>query len=219
MEITFIIYLSLIIFLKLLYGLLPIAHSFTFIHLTLINKFILPFHTYMGFSRQEYWSNLPFPCFWTVVLKKILESTLDCEEIQPVHPKGDQSWVFIVRTDVEAETPMPLPPDAKSWLIWKDTDPGKDWGQEEKGTTGDEMVGWHHGLNAHGFGWNLGVEDGQGALACCSPWGHKELDMTEQLNWTECSLKKTWYSMECSSWFFDFLSSHCVLFPFCMKNT
>ena len=104
MEITFIIYLSLIIFLKLLYGLLPIAHSFTFIYFTLINKFILPFHTFMGFSRQEYWSSLPFPCFWTVVLKKILESTLDCEEIQPVHPNGDQSGVFFVRTDIEAET-------------------------------------------------------------------------------------------------------------------
>ena len=169
-------------------------------------------------DSKESWA-LKNWCFWTVVLEKTLEGPLDCKEIQPVHSKGDQFWVFIGSHDAEAETAILWPPDAKSWLIWKDTDPGKDWGQEEKGTTGDEMVGWHHGLNAHGFGWNPGVEDGQGALACCSPWGHKELDMTEQLNWTECSLKKTWYSMEGHSWFFDFLSSHCVLFPFCMKNT
>ena len=91
-------------------------------------------------------------CFWTVVLEKILESPLDCKEIQLVHPKGDQSWVFIGRTDVEAETPILWPPDAESWLIWKDPDAGKDWGQEEKGTTEDEMVGWHHWLNGHEFG-------------------------------------------------------------------
>ena len=90
-------------------------------------------------------------CFWTAVFEKTLESPLDCKEIQPVHPKGDQSWVFIGRTDVEAETPILWPPDAKSWLIGKDPDAGKDWGQEEKGTTEDEMVGWHHGLNGHGF--------------------------------------------------------------------
>ena len=96
-------------------------------------------------------------CFWTVVLEKTLESPLDCKEIQPVNPKGDQSWVFIGRTDVEAETPILWPPDAKSWLIGKDPDAGKDWGQEEKGTTENEMVGWHHRLNGHGFGWTLGV--------------------------------------------------------------
>ena len=90
-------------------------------------------------------------CFWTVVLEKTLESPLDCEEIQPVHPKGDQSWVFIGITDFEAETPILRPPDAKSWLIWKDPDAGKDWGQDEKGTTEDEMVGWHHWLNGHEF--------------------------------------------------------------------
>ena len=124
-------------------------------------------------------------CFWTVVLEKTLESPLDCKEIQPVHPKGNQSWVFIGRMDVEAETPIFWPPDGKSWLIGKDPDAGKDWGQEEKGMTEDEMVGWHHQLNGHGFGWTLGVGDGQGGLACCGSWGHKELDMTEQLNWTE----------------------------------
>ena len=90
-------------------------------------------------------------CFWTVVLEKTLESPLDCQEIQPVHPKGDQPWMFIGRTDVEAETPILWPPDAKSWLIWKDPDAGKDWGQE-KGTTKDEMVGWHHWLNGYEFG-------------------------------------------------------------------
>ena len=124
-------------------------------------------------------------CFWTVVLEKTLESPMDCKEIQPVHPKGDQSWVFIGRTDVEAETPILWPPDAKSWLIWKDPGAGKDWGQEEKRMTEDEMAGWHHWLNGHGFGWPPLVGDGQGDLACCSSWGHKESDMTERLNWTE----------------------------------
>ena len=98
------------------------------------------------------------------------------------------SWVFIGRTRVEAETPTLRPPDGKSWLIWKDSDAGKDWRQEEKGTTEDEMVGWHHRLNGHGFGWTPGVGDGQGGLVCCSSWGRKESDATEQLNWTE--LKK-----------------------------
>ena len=124
-------------------------------------------------------------CFWTVVLEKTLESPLDCKEIQPVHPKRDQPWVFIGRTDFEAETPILWPSHAKSWLIWKDPDTGRDWGQEEKGTTEDEMAGWHHRLDGHGFGWTPGVGDGQGGLACCSSWGHKESDTTEQLNWTE----------------------------------
>ena len=97
----------------------------------------------------------------------------------------DQSWVFIGRTDVEAETPILWPPDAKSWLIWKDPDAGKDWGQEEKGTTEDEMVGWHHWLDGHVFGWTLGVGDGQGSLAYCGSWDCKESDTTERLNWTE----------------------------------
>ena len=121
---------------------------------------------------------------WTVVLEKTLESPLDCKEIQPVHPKGDQSWVFIGRTNVEAETPVLWPSDAKSWLIWKDPDAGKDWGEEQKGKTEEEMVGWHHRLNGHGFGWTPGVDDGQGGLVCCSSWGHKESDTTERLNWT-----------------------------------
>ena len=124
-------------------------------------------------------------CFWTVVLEKTLESPLDCKEIQPVHPKGDQSWVFIGGTDVEAETKILWPADKKSWLIWKDPEAGKDWGQEDKGTTEDEMVGWHHWLDGHGFGWTLGAGDGQGGLVCCGSWGRKESVTTERLNWTK----------------------------------
>ena len=124
-------------------------------------------------------------CFWTVVLEKTLASPLDCKEIQPVHPKGDQSWVFIKRTDTEAEIPILWPPHVKSWLIGKDSDAGRDWGQEEKGTTEDEMAGWHHQLDAHEFGWTPGVGDGQGGLVCCGSWGLKESAMTERLNWTE----------------------------------
>ena len=125
--------------------------------------------------------------FWTVVLEKTLESPLDCKEIQPVHPKGDQSWVFIGRTDVEAETPILWPPNAKSWLIGKEPDAGRDWGQEEKGMTEDEMTEWHHQLDGHGSGWTPAVGDGQGGLACCGSWGRKESDMTERLNWTKAS--------------------------------
>ena len=110
---------------------------------------------------------------------------LDCKEIQPVHPKGNQSWIVIERTDAEAETPILWPLDVKNWLIWKDPDAGKDWRQEEKGMTENEMVGWHRQLNRHEFEQSLGVGDGQGSLACCSPWGRKELDTTEQMNWTD----------------------------------
>ena len=121
--------------------------------------------------------------FWTVVLEKILESPLDCNEIQPVHPKGDQSWVFIGRTDVEAETPIFWPPDVKSWLIRKDPDPGKGWGLEEKGMTEDEMVGWHHWLNGHGFGWTPGAGDGREARHAAV---HSVAKSRTQLsNWTD----------------------------------
>ena len=126
---------------------------------------------------------------WTVVLEKTLESPLDCKEFQPVHPKGDQSWVFIGRTDVEAETPVLWPPGVKNWLIGKDSDVWKVWRQEEKGSTEDEMVGWYHQLNGHGFGWTLGISYGQGGLVCCGSWGRKELDATEQLNWTELKVE------------------------------
>ena len=133
-------------------------------------------------------------CFWTVVLEKILGNPLDCKEIQPVHPKADQSWVFIGRTDVEAETPIIWPPDVKSWLIGKDPNAGKNWGQEEKGTTEDEMVRWHHRFDGHGFGWTLGVGDGQGGLACYGSWGCKESDRTERLNWTELNWRSFLYN-------------------------
>ena len=135
-------------------------------------------------DHEESWVQKNW-CFWTVGLEKPLESPLDCKEIHPAHPKGDQSWVFIGRTDAKAETPILWLPDAKSWFTGKDPDTGKDWGQEEKGTTEDEMGGWHHQLNGHGFGYTLGVGDGQGALVCCGSWGRKESDLTEQLNWTE----------------------------------
>ena len=128
-------------------------------------------------------------CVWTVVLEKILESPLDCKEIQPFHHKGDHSCVFIGRTDVEAETPTLWPSDVKRWLIWKVLDARKDWGQEQKETTDDEMVGWYHQLNGHVFGWTPGVSDGQGGLACCSSWCRKELETTEWLNWTELDWK------------------------------
>ena len=130
-------------------------------------------------------------CFWTVVLEKTLKSPLDSKEIQPVYPKGDQSWVFFGRTDIEAETPIFWPSDVKSWLIWKDADAGKDWGQEEKGTTEDEVVGWHHWLNGHESGWTPGDGDGQGGLTCCGSWGREELDTTERLNWTELTTSTT----------------------------
>ena len=112
-------------------------------------------------------------CFWTVVLEKTLESPLDCKEIQPVHPKGDQSWIFIGRTDVKVEAPILWPSDAESWLTGKDPDAGKDWRQEEKGITEDEMVGWHHWLNGQEFEQAPGDGEGQGSPVCCSPWGRR----------------------------------------------
>ena len=136
----------------------------------------------LDYKESWAWKNW---CFWTVVFEETLKCPLDYKEIQPVHPKGNQSWVFIGRTDVETETLKFWPPDAKSWLIWKDPDVGKDWRQEEKGTTEDEMVWWHHWLNGHEFEQTLGVGDGQASLACCSPWGCKEFDTTERLSWTE----------------------------------
>ena len=124
-----------------------------------------------------------------------LKSPLDCKEIQPVHPKGNQSWIFIGKTDAETEAPILWPPNVKNWLIGKDPDVGKDWRWEEKGTTEDEMVGWHHRLDGHEFEPAPGYGEGQGDLVCCSPWGCKESDMTEQLNWTEdvnCSSSTYW---------------------------
>ena len=137
-------------------------------------------------AYKERWASKNW-CFWTVVFKT-LESPLDCKEIQPVHPKVNQSWILIERTDAEAETPILWPPHAKSWLIGKDPDAGRDWGQKEKGMTEDETAGWHHQLDAHEFGWAPGVGDGQGGLVCCDSWGRKESDTTERLNW----LNKAW---------------------------
>ena len=123
-------------------------------------------------------------CVWTVVLEKTLERPLDCKEIQPVHSEGDQPWDFFGRNDAKAETPALWPPHAKNWLIGKDSDAGRDWGQE-KGTTEDEMSGWHHWLDGHESEWTPGDGDGQGGLACCDSWGRKESDTTKWLNWTE----------------------------------
>ena len=124
-------------------------------------------------------------CFWTVVLEKTLESPLDCKQIQPVHSEGVQPWDFFGGNDAEAETLVLWPSHVKSWLIGEDSDAGRDWGQEEKGTTEDEMAGWHHWLDGCKSECTLGVGDGQGGLACCDSWGRKESDTTEWLNWTE----------------------------------
>ena len=124
-------------------------------------------------------------CFWSVVLEKTLESPLDFREIQPVHPKGNQSWTFIWRTDAEAKTPILWPPDVKKWLTGKDPGTRKDWRQEEKGMTEDEMVECYHQFNGHEFEQVPGVGDGQWSLACCGPWDHKKSDTTEWLNWID----------------------------------
>ena len=124
-------------------------------------------------------------CIQFVVLEKTLESPLDSKEIQPIHPKGNQSWIFPESTDAEAATPILRPPDVKNWLTGKSPNTKKDWRREEKGMTEDEMVGCHHRLDGHEFEQALGAGDGQGSLACYSPWGHKESDMPEWLNWTE----------------------------------
>ena len=140
-------------------------------------------------DHKEGWA-LKNWCFWTIVLEKTLESPLDCKEIKPVHPKRNQPWMFIGRTDAEA--PILWPPDAKSQLIGKDPDAGKDWRQEEKGTTEDEMVGWHYWLNGHEFEQAPGVGEGQGSLAYCSPWGRRvRHDWATKLNWTVPFLKKS----------------------------
>ena len=122
-------------------------------------------------------------CFWTVVLEKTLESPLDYKEIQLVHSEGDQPWVFFGGNDVKAEVSVLWPLHAKSWLIGKDSDAGRDWGQEEKGMTEDEMAGWHHWLDGPESEWTPGVGDGQGGLVCCDSWSHEESDTTERLNW------------------------------------
>ena len=157
-------------------------------------------------GHKECWASKNW-WFWTVVLEKTLESPLDCKEIQPVHHKGNQSWIFVGRADAEAETPILWPPDVKNWLTGKDPVSGKDWRQEEKRVTENEMVGWHHQLDGHEFEQAPGVGDGQRSLACYSPWGRKESDMTEQLNWTELKgpqdeyLYPEWHDGKCINFY------------------
>ena len=145
---------------------------------------------------EESWS-LKNWCFWTVVLEKTPENPLDCKEIQPVHSKGDQSWVFFGRTDAKTETPILWPPHVKSWLIGKDSNVGRDWRQEEKGMKEDEMAGWHHQLHGREFGWTPRVGARQGGLACCNSWGRQESDTTERLNWAELISDVEHLSYEC----------------------
>ena len=152
-----------------------------------------------GFSSSHVWTwQLDYKESWVpknwwfsiVVLEKSLESPLDSKEIQPDHPKGNQSWIFIGRINTEAEAPILWLPDAKNWLLGKDPDAGKDWRQEEMQMTENKMVGWHHQFNGHEFEQALGVGDGQGSLVYCSPWGHKQSDTTERLKWTELVIIK-----------------------------
>ena len=165
-------------------------------HITLLTKVHLVkamvfsgSHVWMWeLDYKESWA-LKNWCFWTVVLEKTLESPLDIKEIKPVSPKGNQSWIFIGKTDVEAETPILWPSEVKSWLTGKEPDAGKDWGQEEKGTTEDETVGWHQWLNGHESEKTPGDSEGQGNLVYCSPWGHKS--QTQLSYWTTTMLKYT----------------------------
>ena len=148
-------------------------------------------HVMWELDYKESWAPKNW-CFWNVVLERTLESPLDCKEIKPDTPKGNQSWIFIGRTDAEAETAVFWPPVAKNWLLGSDPDSGKDWRQEEKGTTEDEMVWWHHRLDGHEFEQAPEVGEGQGGPACCSPWGHKESDTTEWLSWTDNTSLHFW---------------------------
>ena len=148
----------------------------------LVKAMVFPIVVYEGESWTIKKAEVQNWCFWTVVLEKTLESPLDCKESKPVNPKGNQPWIFIGRTDAEVETPILWPPDVKSQHIRKDPDVGKDWRQEEKGMTEDEMIGWHHWLDGREFEQTPGVGEGQGSLACCSLWGGTESDTTEPLN-------------------------------------
>ena len=152
-----------------------------------------------GLDHKEGWAAKNW-CLWTVVLEKILESPLDCKEIKPIHPKGNQSWIFIGRTDAEVEAPIVWPPDVMSQLIRKDPDVGQDWRQEEKGATEDKMVRWHHWLNRHEFEQAPGDGEGQGSLACCSPWVAKS--WTQLSDWTTATTTKVKSQTLHSSWWF-----------------
>ena len=157
-------------------------YNLTFYCLSSVFSSVIEGHSLKASASPVLWTILS-PS--TVVLEKILESPLDCKEVQPVHSKGDQPWVFFGRNDAKAETLVLWPPHAKRWLVGKDSDSWRDWGLEEKKMTEDEMAGWHHRLDEHEFEWTLGDGDGQGGLPCCDSWGRKESDTTEWLNWTE----------------------------------
>ena len=159
-------------------------------------KWSISINSFKVHQLEEGWAPKNW-CFWTVVLEKTLESPLDCKEIQPAHSEGDQPWDFFGRNDAKAETPVLWPPHAKSWLIGKDSDAGRDWEQEEKGTTEDEMAGWHHWLNGRESQWTPGVGDGQGGLVCCDSWGLKESDTTERLIWSEGTGWTGWIYCRC----------------------
>ena len=150
----------------------------------LVKAIVFPVVWMWELDYKESWE-LKNWCFWTVALEKTLVSPLDGKEIKPVNPKENQSLIFIGRTDAEAEAAILWPPDTKNWLVGKDPDAWKDWVQKEKGMIEDEIVRWHHRLNGHEFEQAPGVGEGQGRLACCNPWGRKESDTTEWLNWTE----------------------------------
>ena len=145
-----------------------------------------------GAPKNKVWQGHKNWCFQIAVLQKTLESPLNSKEIKPVDPKGNQPWIFIGRTAAEADAPILRPPDVKNWLIGKDSDAGKDWGQEEKGVTENEMVGWHHWLNELEFAQTPAESEEQGSLACCSPWGYKLSDMTEGLNNNNCISDSCW---------------------------
>ena len=166
--------------------------------------------------------------FWTVVLEKTLESPLDCKEIQTVHSEGDQPWDFFGRNDAKAETPVLWPPHGKSWLAGKDSDAGRDWGQEEKGTTEDEMAEWHHWLDGRESEWTPGVGDGQGGLACCDSWGRKESDTAERLNWIELNPAKhlqdvllvlIWWKWYCHRYYMHLTPNWCFQLWVCHNST
>ena len=160
-------------------------------------------------------------CFWTVVLEKTLESPLDCKEIQPVHPKGNQSWIFIGRTGAEAEAPILWPPDVRNWLTGKDPHAGKDWGQEEKAATEEEIVGRHHWLSEHEFEQTPGDSEGQRSLVCCSPWGCTvQQDLVSEQENFYASITLSWLLLLCSKfwnwevWIFQLFSSFSRLFDY-----
>ena len=182
----------------------------TKVHLVKAMVFPVVMYGMWELDCEESWAPKNW-CFWIVVLEKTLESPLNCKEIQPVHPKGDQSWMFIGRTDTKAETPILWPPHVKSWLIGKNPDPGRDWGQEQKLMAEDEMAGWHHWLDGHEFEWTLGVSDGQWGLACCDSWGRKETQLSD---WTD--FLTDWYSysychfLNCLGFAFVYVVLQCV---------